>query len=120
MDARTNYKYSLYNSDGASYVSPWNYIDVVALNILRTQSVNNVHVVNINEVNNFPLISYNIYNTIDYWWLLGLVNGKKNTFDIPILTKLMYPSLQDINAYFKALNNLTSTDTSDVNGTVTL
>jgi hypothetical protein len=59
-------------------------------NIMNTISFPNISdsselytYITVNEKMPWTVISYNAYATIDLWWLIALINGVKNPFDLP-------------------------------------
>jgi len=119
MDFREKYKYQIYSYNGSGYISPLSYIDNEGLRNLVSNSIYS-HVVTVVETNNLPLISYNIYNTTDYWSLLGVINGNLNPFNILCTSKIKYPSLTDINNYLKLLSPTNNKNLSNINGLVSI
>ena len=48
------------------------------------------------------LISFKVYQTVDYWWLLGYVNGVENIWtDMAVGDLYTVPSILDIYSFYK-------------------
>ena len=48
------------------------------------------------------LISYKMYQTVDYWWLIGYVNGVENIWtDMAVGDLYTIPSVLDIYSFYK-------------------
>ena len=48
------------------------------------------------------LVSYKAYRTVDYWWLIGVVNKIENTFTgVAVGDLLVIPNILDIYAFYK-------------------
>ena len=61
------------------------------------------------NVATLPSLSNTFYNTIDWWWLLGIINGIDNIYQ-PIDSNILfyYPSIDQINNYKNQLTLLLS------------
>lgn len=54
------------------------------------------------DIMRLDLISYKAYRTVDYWWLIGVVNKIENPFtDVAVGDLLMIPNILDIYAFYK-------------------
>ena len=66
------------------------------------------------DVGRLDLISFKVYNTVDYWWLIGYVNSVENVFvDINVGDVYIIPNLQDVYQFYKSFAvNTTSSGSS--------
>lgn len=78
-------------------------------NILTSQSINTYVVTGV-EPSTLTYLSEKIYSTIDFWWILGMINGiDNNLFTLPKGRILYYPNKDDIAFYLKQSNAIQST-----------
>ena len=56
----------------------------------------NTFTVTLKEENRIDKLSYFFYGTTYLWWVLCLYNRISNPFDLPIQTKILAPSLDDL------------------------
>jgi hypothetical protein len=94
---RTNFYNIIENQTVEEYDYLWNNISKFKMNYpVRYYRVEQ------RDVMRPDLISYKIYGTIGYWWLLMAVNGIQNPLkDIVVGTLLKIPSTLDIYAFQK-------------------
>ena len=61
-------------------------------------------------------LSNKFYGTIDYWWLLGFINGVDNIL-VPLQNQstLYVPSITQINQYRSALSQMSTGINSNIN-----
>ncbi len=60
------------------------------------------HMVSASELMRPDLISYRHYRTVDYWWLVCLVNGIEDPLvDLQMGQKLVIPNVLDIYTFYK-------------------
>jgi hypothetical protein len=60
----------------------------------------------VNEKTPWPVISYGAYGTIELWWLLAIINGVKNPFEIPSNNTLKVLKAQYVRPVITQLNQL--------------
>ena len=54
------------------------------------------------DIMRLDLVSYKAYQTVDYWWLIGVVNKIENVLlDIAVGDLLVIPSIFDIYSFYK-------------------
>ena len=54
------------------------------------------------DIGRMDLISFKVYQTVDYWWLLAYVNDVENIFtDMTVGDLYQIPNLLDIYQFFK-------------------
>jgi len=54
------------------------------------------------DIMRLDLVSYKVYKTVDYWWLIGVVNKIEDPFnDIAVGDLLKIPSIFDIYTFYK-------------------
>jgi hypothetical protein len=65
-------------------------------------SAGTFRITNQDEINRPDIISYKIYNHVQYWWIIMLFNDIYDETNLPYYTLLEYPSLPDLeNLYFE-------------------
>lgn len=70
------------------------------LSLFRLDHDEEYYMTNINDVARPDLISYENYGTVDYWWVICLVNGIENPLtDITVGMRLIIPSILDIDGF---------------------
>lgn len=55
------------------------------------------------------LLSWDIYNSVDYWWVLLLYNGINRVKDLTIGKVISYPSLDSLASFYLNLNLMQKT-----------
>jgi hypothetical protein len=60
----------------------------------------------ISEKMPWTVLSYNAYNTIDLWWLIVLVNGIRNPFELPANNKIKILKPQYVSTVIAQLTQL--------------
>lgn len=81
-------------------------------NILTTIAFDNIYDTNlftevvISEKMPWPVLSYNNYGTMDLWWLIALVNGIRNPFELPANNKIKILKPQYVTAVIAQLTQL--------------
>ena len=65
-------------------------------NIFKQSNDDGVYRVSSGEENRLDIISFNIYGTPIYWWLLAKASFIQNPFDVPVGTLVRVPSLPKI------------------------
>src|SRR5574343_529251 len=71
---------------------------------VETNSFNDkIHVVQMGEEKNFPLISFLYYGTVELWWLIAEANDIGDPFDVHAGDTLVIPDL--VSFYEKKLDN---------------
>lgn len=54
------------------------------------------------DIMRLDLVSYKAYQTVDFWWLIGVVNKIENPLlDISVGDLLIIPNILDIYAFYK-------------------
>lgn len=77
------------------------------LNTLISISPLNTYNIKKGSITTLPSLSNTFYNTIDWWWLLGIINGIDNVYK-PINPSLLfyYPSVDQLGNYKNQLSSL--------------
>lgn len=57
------------------------------------------------EENNLTLVSQRLYRTVDYWWILGLLNGIEEPYQLPVGTKIKYPSIGTVESLLQRFSS---------------
>ncbi len=66
----------------------------------------------VNEQYNPSLVSYNIYGSTDYWWIIMIYNNIFSFDDIILGLELQYPSIEDLeDLYFELKSKSLGRDT---------
>jgi hypothetical protein len=60
----------------------------------------------VNEKTPWPLISYGAYGTIELWWLIAIINGIQNPFELPSNQSIKILKPQYIRQVITQLNQL--------------
>ena len=60
----------------------------------------------INEKTPWPIISYNVYGTIELWWLLAIINKIKNPLQLPSAGTIKVLKAQYVRPVLAQLNQL--------------
>jgi hypothetical protein len=119
MDFRNSVTYQYVDSNKIINNSSYFYTLTKAFNVLVTNSYQvSEYVVNGAVYPTLPSISNYLYQTIDHWWILGMMNNIDNLFQpIPLGTIIYWPSTTSINQYKKALIAIQSSnpETSIIN-----
>jgi hypothetical protein len=54
------------------------------------------------DIMRLDLVSYKVYKTVDYWWLIGVVNQIQDPFnDVTVGDLLKIPNILDIYNFYK-------------------
>lgn len=54
------------------------------------------------DIMRLDLVSYKVYKTVDYWWLIGVVNQIEDPFnDVQVGDLLKIPNILDIYSFYK-------------------
>lgn len=81
-------------------------------NILNTVTFGNIYDPNlftevvVSEKMPWTVLSYNAYKTIDLWWLIALVNGVRNPFELPSDNKIKILKPQYVATVISQLSQL--------------
>lgn len=111
-DLRTQVNYEIVDAYDNIYLDPLIYaIGKFVDQIILTDA--NVYITKGNKPSTLWEISFEVYNTIDYWWLIGMLNGIDNIL-VPLQnnTTLYLPTLNQINEYKSNIAEMSS----DING----
>ncbi len=63
------------------------------------------HVEVTSEVQDLPLLSFQIYGTSDYWWVLMMYNEFMSPEEVVSGVRLKYPALGDLDKLYFELRN---------------
>lgn len=64
------------------------------------------YTITVNEKTPWTLISYSAYGTIELWWLLAIINGIQNPFELPSNNELKILKAQYIRPVIAQLTQL--------------
>lgn len=90
--------YNIVTNDG---VAEYDFLDNTLSNFKLTKTPI-YYMVNEADAMRPDMISFEMYNTVNYWWIICMVNGIMNPFtDIKVGKVLIIPSIFDIYTYVK-------------------
>lgn len=110
MSDLRNTLYFNYSVDDIYYSDDLIYTIKSVLDTVVDNGQLNTYSPNGGSVNTLPSLSMNFYGTIDWWWLLGIINGIDNVYQ-PIDPSIVfyYPSVSQLSAYQSQLVSLLTT-----------
>lgn len=110
-----NYKYIDFDS-GSILQDPTLYTSCKSLEILTHNSNLKIYTVSTRFFPTLQSISNSLYGSIDYWYILGILNNIDDALQpLPYGYKLYYLPEDDINTYKKSLTSIANTNPSLAN-----
>lgn len=114
-DMRTQINYEIVDFYDNIYADPLIYAFSKFTNVFPLSSMN-TYITQGNQAATLWSISYAAYGTIDWWWLVGMINGIDNAL-VPLqnAVTLYVPTITQLNQYKSAVAEMSSNINSNIN-----
>jgi hypothetical protein len=97
---------------GDNYLS---FVDASYVGMVKALKPGNRYLVKQHEEFNLQIISFNVYRTVDLWWVIATYNGIINPLvEVKAGITLTMPTLESVNNYFRNVTEVKSAKTISI------